>query len=141
MEYICDAPGGLTWFRLTTDTEAARESAEMRHAVEKHFRREQEKAAASFRPLTSVFIEQEIGKEAHITRTMPMFLTLRDEDGKAHVTAMLPPGGRGDPDFACIVVGLANADPYPRHGEAIEALAQHFAIPLERSDCYPYRRS
>ena len=111
MEYICDAPNDRTWFRLMTEAEAANESAEMRHAVEKHYRREREKAAANYRPLTTVFIEQDIGKKAHIDRTMPLFLTLRDEDGKPLVTAMLPPGGREDPDFTCIVVGLANADP------------------------------
>ena len=140
MEYICDAPNDRTWFRLMTEAEAANESAEMRHAVEKHFRREREKAAQSYRPLTTVFIEQDIGKEAHITRTMPLFLTLRDEDGKPLVTAMLPPGGREDPAFACIIVGAANADPYPQNAVAIKALARHFDIALDRADCYPYRR-
>ena len=140
MEYICDAPNGRTWFRLMTEAEAANESAEMRHAVEKHYRREREKAAANYRPLTTVFIEQDIGKKAHIDRTMPLFLTLRDEDGKPLVTAMLPPGGREDPDFTCIVVGLANSDPYAQHGDAIEALAMHFDVALDRADCYPYRR-
>jgi hypothetical protein len=140
MEYICDAPNGRTWFRLMTEAEAATESAEMRHAVEKHYRREREKAASSYRPLTTVFIEQDIGKQAHINRAMPLFLTLRDEDGKALVTTMLPPGGREDPDFTCIVVGLANTDPYPQHADAIEALAMHFDIALDRADCYPYRR-
>jgi hypothetical protein len=140
MEYICDAPNGRTWFRLMTEAEAANESAEMRHAVEKHYRREREKAAESYRPLTTVFIEQDIGKKAHIDRSMPLFLTLRDEDGKPLVTAMLPPGGREDPDFTCIVVGVANSDPYAQHADAVEALAMHFDIALERSDCYPYRR-
>ena len=78
--------------RLMTEVEAANELAEMRHAVEKHYRRELERAAASYRPLTTVFIEQDIGKKAHIDRTMPLFLTLRDQDGKPLVTAMLPPG-------------------------------------------------
>ncbi len=140
MEYICDAPNDRTWFRLMTEAEAANESAEMRHAVEKHYRREREKATASYRPLTTVFIEQDIGKQAHITRAMPLFLTLRDEDGQPLVTAMLPPRGREDPDFTCIVVGPANADPYRQHADAIEALAMHFDIALERADCYPYRR-
>jgi hypothetical protein len=140
MEYICDAPNDRTWFRLMTEVEAASESAEMRHAVEKHYRRELERATASYRPLTTVFIEQDIGKKAHIDRAMPLFLTLRDQDGKPLVTAMLPPGGREDPDFTCIVVGLANADPYPKHADAIRALARHFDIALDRADCYPYRR-
>jgi hypothetical protein len=140
MEYVCDASKGLTWFRLMTEAEAANESAEMRHAVEKHFRREREKASHSFTPRSTVFIEQEIGKEAHIARAMPLFLTLRDEDGKPHCTAMLPPGGRVDSDFACIIVGIANADPYVNHADAIAALGRHFDIALDRADCYPYRR-
>ena len=66
MEYVCDAPGNRTWFRIVTEGEAAAESEAMRHAVEKHFRRERERAVESFRPMTNVFIEQDIGKEAHI---------------------------------------------------------------------------
>src|SRR5579862_646133 len=93
MEYICDAPGDRTWFRLVSEGEALDESEQMRHAVEKYFRREWDKAADSFQPLTSVFIEQDIGKASHIQREMPMFLTLRDQDGAPLVTAMLPPGG------------------------------------------------
>lgn len=140
MEYICDAPGDRTWFRLVTEGEAAAESEEMRHAVEKHFRRERERAAESFRPLTTVFIEQDIGKEAHIRRAMPLFLTLRDENGQALVTAMLPPGGKRDPDFGCIIVGPANSDPYPDHADAIKVLGAHFGLTLDRARCYPYRR-
>ena len=49
MEYVCDAPGGRTWFRLVSEGEAAMESEVMRHAVEKYFRREWAKAAESFR--------------------------------------------------------------------------------------------
>jgi hypothetical protein len=64
MEYVCDAPNDETWFRLVTEAEAVAESEEMRHAVEKHYRRERERAGESFRPLTSVYIEQDIGKEA-----------------------------------------------------------------------------
>jgi len=92
MEYICDAPGDRTWFRLVSEGEAVMESEFMRHAVEKYFRREWEKAAESFRPLTSVYIEQDIGKTAHIQREMPLFLTLRNDEGAPLVTAMLPPG-------------------------------------------------
>ena len=83
MEYICDAPGDRTWFRLVSEGEAVMESEVMRHAVEKYFRREWEKASESFKPLTSVFIEQDIGKAAHIQREMPFFLTLRDDEGDA----------------------------------------------------------
>lgn len=138
MEYVCDAPHNRTWFRLTTEGEAFAESLEMKHAVEKHYRRERDRAAEAFQPRTSVFIEQDIGKEDHIRRSMPMFLTLRDEDGKALVTAMLPPKGRGQ--AGCIIVGPGNADPYPEHADAIRALGEHFGLTLDRSSCYPYRR-
>lgn len=140
MEYICDAPGDRTWFRLVSEGEAVMESELMRHAVEKYFRREWEKAASSHRPLTSVYIEQDIGKAAHIHREMPLFLTLRNGDGTPLVTAMLPPGGHRDRSFGCIIVGPANSDPYKHHAAAIEALAEHFDIPLDRAHCYPYRR-
>jgi hypothetical protein len=138
MEYVCDAPNDQTWFRLVSEGEAVAESLEMRHAVEKHFRREWEKASESFRPATTVFIEQDIGKQDHIKRVMPMFLTLRNQSGEPLVTAMLPPQGRGP--GSAIIVGPANADPYPGHASAIKALADHFGITLERASCYPYRR-
>ena len=140
MEYICDAPAGRTWFRLVSEGEAALESEVMRHAVEKYFRREWEKAVESYRPLTSVFIEQDIGKTAHIRREMPLFLTLRDNEGTPLVTAMLPTAGRRDRSFGCIIVGSANSDPYKQHADAIKAPADHFDISLDRAHCYPYRR-
>ena len=138
MEYVCDAPHNRTWFRLVTEGEAIAESMEMRHAVEKHYRRERERAIEAFQPTTSVFIEQDINKEDHIRRSMPLFLTLRDEDGNALVTAMLPPKGRGG--GGSIIVGPGNADPYPEHADAIKALADHYRMSLDRSSCYPYRR-
>ncbi|MBV9859791.1 MAG: hypothetical protein JO038_06780 [Alphaproteobacteria bacterium] len=140
MKYVCDAPGGKTWFRIETEPEAVAESDVMRHAVEKYFRKEQEKAAQSFQPLSKVFFEQEIGLKAHIQREMPLFLTLRDDDGNPLATAMLPPGGRDDRSFRPIIVGPANGDPYPEQGEAIRSLAEHFGLTLERARCYPYRR-
>jgi len=140
MLYVCDALGGKTWFRIETEAEAAQESALMRHAVEKYFRREQEKATQSFQPASKTFVEQEIGLKAHLLREMPMFLTLRDEDGNALVTAMLPPSGQDRSGFRPIIVGIENNDPYPHYGEAIRALGQHFNIALDRDRCYPYRR-
>ena len=50
MKYVCDALGGKTWFRIETEAEAAVESEGMRHAVEKFFRKEQEKAIQTFQP-------------------------------------------------------------------------------------------
>ena len=140
MRYVCDAPDGKTWFRIETEAEAADESQKMRHAVEKYFRQEKEKAVRSFAPASKLFIEQEIGRDAHVQRTMPLFLTLRNAEGEALVTAMLPPGGGEDRSFKPIVVGAANADPYAVHGEAIRDLGEHFSIDLGRARCYPYAR-
>ena len=140
MKYICDAPAGRTWFRIETDAEAATESDEMQHAVEKYFRKEMERATRSYQPTSTIFIEQEIGLKAHLQREMPLFLTLRDDEGKALVTAMLPPGGRDDPGFRPIIVGARNGDPYAQHADAIRALGQHFHIVLDRARCFPYRR-
>jgi hypothetical protein len=140
MQYVCDAPGGKTWFRLETEAEAASESEAMHHAVEKYFRREREKAVGSYQPTSKTFIEQEIGLKAHISREMPLFLTLRDGDGAPSVTAMLPPGGRDAAGIPIIIVGAGNSDPYDEHGEAILALGQYFRVSLERARCYPYHR-
>ena len=139
MQYICDAPGAKTWFRIETEGEAALESDAMGHAVEKHFRHAWEAAANSYRSDAGPFIERNIGLRDHIRRVMPMFLTLRDSEGRALVTAMLPPGGEDDPDFRIIIVGPENRDPYPDHAEAIGALADHFDLILERDRCFPYR--
>lgn len=140
MRYVCDAPGEKTWFRIETEAEAVAESDAMRHAVEKFFRKERDKAAQTYQPPSKTFFEQEIGLNAHLQREMPLFLTLRDGEGNALVTAMLPPHGREDRTFRPIVVGPTNSDPYPEHGAAIEALAAHFRVALERERCYPYRR-
>jgi hypothetical protein len=139
MEYVCDGVGRTTWFRLVTEGEAIAESDLMGHAVAKHFCRAQDEAARSYNPAGLPFIEQDIARAAHIRRAMPVFLTLRDEEGAPHVTAMLPPAA-GDRGFRCIVVGRANADPYPEHGAAIDALARHTGLPLDRATCFPYRR-
>ena len=140
MRYVCDAPGRMTWFRLETEAEAVQESQLMRHAVEKYFRLEREKAIQTFQPASKSFIEQDIGLNAHIQRAMPLFLTLRDQDGKAHVTAMLPARGKSESGARCIIVGPSNADPYPSEGDAIKALGDHFGLTLERERCYPYQR-
>ncbi|MGD0192403.1 MAG: hypothetical protein ABSD74_16825 [Rhizomicrobium sp.] len=140
MQYVCDAPGGLTWFRMETEAEANAESEIMQHAVEKYFRRDREKAAASFTPGPPNSIERYIGTEAHIQRAMPLFLTLRDREGNARATAMLPPGGRDGTDFRIIIVGPKNADPYPDNADAIATLGSHFGLTLDRDRCFPYAR-
>lgn len=140
MKYICDGSAEKTWFQLETEGEAFTESEIMGHALEKYFRREQEQAAQNYKPLTTVFIEQNIGLKDHIARTMPMFLTLRDMDGKGLASAMLPPGGQDVSGFRIIIVGPRNADPYPAHGDAIAALGRQFATTLDRARCFPYQR-
>src|SRR5258708_37601925 len=140
MRYVCDVPGGKTWFRIETEAEATTESDGMSHAVEKFFRKEQEKATQSFQPSSTVYFEQEIGLKAHIQREMPLFLTLRDDEGNPLATAMLPPGGRDDRSFRPIIVGMANADPYVDHAPAIRTLGQHYRLPPHRGRCDPYPR-
>ena len=69
---------------------------------------------------------------------MPIFLTLRDREGNALVTAMLPPGGKDDASFRIIIVGPSNGDPYPSHAVSIEALGKQYGITLDRARCFPY---
>ena len=140
MQYVCDAAGQKTWFRIETEAEAARESELMRHAVEKHFRRAHEQASQAYTPRSGPFVEQDIGRAAHIRRAMPVFLTLRDGDGNALATAMLPPPGRNNLSCSPMVVGPGNSDPYPEHRAAIEDLGRHFGLALDRGRCYPYGR-
>jgi len=140
MKYVCDAPGDRTWFRIETEFEASQESALMRHAVEKYFLTEWHKAERTFQPISKIEIEQNIGLAAHIQSEMPLFLTLRDADGKGLATAMLPPGGTEGTGFRPIIVGPNNADPYATHGDAIQKLAEHFGLALDRERCFPYRR-
>jgi hypothetical protein len=140
MEFICDAPGNKSWFRIETEAEAAADSLSMNHAVEKFFLAEEEKAVRKYRSSEPGFVEREIGLKAHLLRSMPMFLTLRDSLGRPLATAMLPPNGRESATFRPIIVGSANSDPYPAHHGAIEALSRHYLIALERVRCFPYAR-
>lgn len=140
MHYVCDAPP-YTWFRLVTEAEAQAESRLMDHAVERYFREAYQKAERSYvPPAGGRFIEQNIGLKDHIHRTLPLFVTLRDNEGLALVTAMLPPGGKSQPGFRPIVVGKANSDPYPQYGMAIAALGRHLGLALDRERCFPYQR-
>lgn len=138
MKYVCDAPAGRTWFRIETQEEASKESAAMRHTMERYFRAEMEKARLSFRPPSSVFFEQEIGLNAHLQREMPLFATLRDGDGTPLATAMLPPGGGNSRPFKPVILGKENTDPYMKCADAITALGKHFGLTLDRARCYPY---
>lgn len=146
MKFVCDAPGGKTWFRIETEAEADAESELMRHAVGKFFRRERERAIAAWSPPASApAIERDIGLKDYIARTMPLFLTLRDDEGGGLATAMLAPESRDGARprllaaaFRTIIVGPANSDPYEAHADSIAALARHLGEPLTREDCYPY---
>ncbi len=139
MQFVCDAPGQTSWFRIETEGEAALESQIMGHAVEKHFRQAWDAATATYRSTASHFIEQNIGLKAYVQRTMPVFLTLRDAEGNGLATAMLPPSRHHDPSFKIVIVGPENRDPYPDHGDAIRKLGEHFGLTLDRNRCYPYR--
>jgi hypothetical protein len=139
MKFICDAPGGKAWFRIETELEAKQESELMEHAVEKYFRRERETATQTYQPAPGTsYIERDIGLSDHIQRQMPLFLTLRDAEGNGLATAMLPPDGKAVAGFRIMIVGRANKDPYPSEGSAIEALARHFGLTLDRASCFPY---
>lgn len=139
MRYVCDAPRGATWFRLETEAEAEAEAALMRHAVDKYFRRHEAAARETYRvPSGTPTFEQAIGLKDHIARSMPLFLTLRADDGEGLATAMLPPGGRNQANFKIVIVGPENADPYEEHEKAIQALARHFKLELPRAECFPY---
>ena len=74
MQYVCDAAGQKTWFRIETEVEAVRESELMRHAVEKHFRRAHEQASQAYRPAPGPFIEQDIGR-AELT-SLPLTIVI-----------------------------------------------------------------
>lgn len=141
MRYVCDAPGGRTWFGIETEAEADAESTLMGHAVAKFYRRAREEALAAWRPPASApFVERDIGLKDFLARTIPRFLTLRDAEGGGLATAMLPPAGADDDSFRIIIVGPDNTDPYVAHDDAIAALARHLGHPLPRERCYPYRR-
>jgi len=140
MKFVCDASEGKSWFRIETIAEAIRESDLMGHAIQKHFARERDKAAQRFVPPSTLFVEQEIGLDAHLQREMPWFLTLRDPDGIPLASAMVQPRGREGRAFVPVIVGAKNSDPYAGHGDAIRALSRHMGVSLERTRCYPYGR-
>ena len=71
---------------------------------------------------------------------MPLFVTLRNNEGKGLATAMLPPNGREDKGFRTIVVGPKNTDPYVAHADDIKKLGAHYKLTLDPARCFPYRR-
>jgi hypothetical protein len=141
MQYVCETPAKI-WFRIETAAEAALESRAMNHAVEKYFCQAYEQAVKTYvPPQTGLRAEQNIGLKAHVQRVMPIFLTLRDNEGTALATAMLPPLGQDAKSFKPIIVGPENTDPFVEHGDAIRKLGEHYGLTLDPARCYPYRRS
>lgn len=141
MQYVCDAPGGLTWFSMETQAEADAETELMSHAVAKYFLRFHEAARRSYRPREGLAsIERDIGLKDHIRRESPVFLTLRDGEGRALVTAMLSREVRDGRAGDAIIVGERNSDPYPQFHAAIAALGSHYGVDLPREACFPYAR-
>ncbi|MES1202362.1 MAG: hypothetical protein ABUS57_13045 [Pseudomonadota bacterium] len=138
MQFVCDAPGQKTWFRIETEAEAEAEARLMSHSVNKYFARAWAEANESFQPRPGAVSEQNIGRKEFIARTMPLFLTLRADDGTGLATAMLPPEARNDARFRIIIVGPSNADPYVEHAAAIRALEHKYALTLPRERCFPY---
>lgn len=139
MQFVCDAPRGLTWFSMETQVEADAESDLMGHAVAKHFARFRERARLSYRPREGLAsIERDIGLNDHIKRETPLFLTLRDAEGGALVTAMLSKDVCKARLGEAIIVGAGNADPYPQYADAISVLGAHYGVELPRERCYPY---
>ena len=140
MQFVCEAPP-KTWFRIETEGEATLEARAMNHAVDKYFKQAHEQAVKSYvPPKAGMFIESSIGRKAHVLKVMPLFLTLRDGEGKALATAMLPPGAKDDKSFKPIIVGAGNSDPYLEHGDAIARLGRHYGMTLDPARCFPYRR-
>lgn len=139
MQFICDAPGRKTWFRIETEAEAEAEAQLMRHSVDRYFARDLAAAREAYRPPAGAAIaERDIGLKAHVARTMPLYLTLRADDGEGLATAMLPPEGKPDAGFRIIIVGVANSDPYIDHADAIKALGDKYGLTLKREKCFPY---
>jgi len=141
MQFVCDTSDNKTWFRIGTKYEANQKSALLEHGVEKHFKRAHDCARQTFRPASTVYVEQNIGLEAQIQEVMPLFLTLRDSEGNGLATAMLPPNGVPDGGFRKIIVSVGNSDPYVENEDAISALSKHYGLMLDRDSCYPYNRT
>ncbi len=100
----------------------------MHHSLDHRFRHAREAAARTYRPSPRLRpFERDIGLGAHIARTMPMFLTLRDPEGTPLATALLPQ--TRDCDYPPSVVGPDYSDPFAgrRHRGAGKACRTHAA--------------
>ena len=132
MQFICDAPGRKSWFRIETESEAIFEAEAMRVSIDAPFRIEREAAVKSYRPQSRLrAIERDIGLSAHVLRTMPIYLTLRDLEGTALANAVLPADGDCEEDHHAVVIGPGHADPFASQAEAIRALERHYGVRLQ----------
>lgn len=138
MKYICDVPGGRTWFRLESEAEAERESARMQHGVAVRFHDERARAIRSYRAQSAASAGGSLPLERHVRIAMPIFLSLRDREDAALVTAMLAHGSPDHPEAELVIVGKGDTDPYPDHGRAIAALSDRLGIDLDRARCFPF---
>ena len=138
MQYVCDAPGRKTWFRIETEGEAIQEAEAMHHSLDYRFRHERSAAIASYAPSPELRpIERNIGLDAHVARTMPMFLTLRDADGTPLATVLLPQS-RDCGGTAPSVVGPDYSDASAAQADAIAVLEKHLGAVLRREcDSHP----
>ena len=86
-----------------------------------------------------MFLEQEIGLKDHVQRGgLPLFLTLRDEDGVGLVTAMVPPEGREERGFRCHPGRPRRPNPRRRASPMLR-WASRLGVALTPARCYPYR--
>jgi len=140
MQYVCEAPGRKVWFRIESSAEAALESAVMKNAIEFQYENAHRAAIQTYQPSSRLhFVERDIGLKSHIARTMPMFLTLRDGEGKHLVNAVLPPCGREDDTFACRIVGPGGMDALTAEADAVEVLEKHFGLSVHKKHSVSHR--
>ena len=97
-----------------------------------------EHAVTTYVPPSGSYIEQNIGLKAHLQRVMPVFLTLRDQDGNGLATAMLPPASQDVRSVRPVIVGVGNSDPYPERGAAIWVLGEHVGRVLDQLPADPH---
>lgn len=133
MQFICEAPGQKTWFRIETEGEAVDDAEAMRHAMDYRFRHERQLAIRSYNPNTDARTAEN-GLGAHLRRTMPIFLTLRGSDGLPLATAIVPQIAGY---YAANVVGPSYTDAYAREQDAIAALEAHLGRSLRRESYSP----
>jgi hypothetical protein len=111
----------------------------MRHALENHFVAERQRAVAKFRARPALTgIERDIGLDAYALRAMPLFLTLRDQEGMPLASAMLPQQTKEASPFRSTIVGPGYADAYAAHDGAIAALEKRFGLSLRRECHNPF---